>query len=93
MVFNRQYGGGGINRSFSGRLRIIRDFRLSGQRQPVISPDNTGYTIIDKYVHRTCYDESPLLFAASPFFSRSASVMKFALSKYTEWPQKMYTAR
>jgi hypothetical protein len=30
---------GGINRSFSGRLR------LSGQRQPVISPDNRGATI------------------------------------------------
>jgi hypothetical protein len=33
-----------MNRSFS----IIRDFLLSGQRQPVISPDNRGSTVFRK---------------------------------------------
>jgi hypothetical protein len=36
---------GGINRSFSGRLRLSVIFLLSGRRQPVISPDNRGSAV------------------------------------------------
>jgi hypothetical protein len=42
MILTYTYGG--INRSFS----IIRDSLLSGQRQPVISPDNRGSTVFRK---------------------------------------------
>jgi hypothetical protein len=41
MILTYTYGG--INRSFS----IIRDVWLSGQRQPVISPDNKGSTVYE----------------------------------------------
>jgi hypothetical protein len=39
---------GRINRSFSGRLRLSVIILLSGQRQPVISPDNRGSTVVHK---------------------------------------------
>jgi hypothetical protein len=39
---------GGINRSFSGRLRLSVIILLSGQLQPVISPDNRGSTVVHK---------------------------------------------
>jgi hypothetical protein len=48
---------GGINRSFSGHLRLSVIFLLSGQSQLVISPDNRGSNVFLLIIPGTQFED------------------------------------